>query len=317
MKKAAQGAACSLIGVCPAPSIGTQETQHSTGFRVAGRLDFQDLTVNALGSPEGIFLASAATAIAGTGLTTVAPPTRPRFVRLWGEKKRTEQLARLKGLELQADPKWGQQAWQQAHVIWRQLPEGVRIDLPSPHVFSRVLGVFRSGATLKQNKLLRLEISAEEIGDLIGNSKATVEVALRWLGTEAIEYGGEVVARGLGMIHSGRRTAWAFLEGERKRVYRTSVRVLTIAGRLMLGLGLREDERKRERREKRWKEQQAAKNAKMDTVAVSPSPVRREEEHVEGMKTGSGGDSELVADIDDDDVGLGWIKSIKGKLGIE
>jgi hypothetical protein len=235
-------------------------------------------------------------------------PAPPRIVRLWGEQVRTEQLVRLKSLELQADSKFGQQVWNQARVIWRQLPKGARVDLPSPHVFSRVLGVFRTGATLKDQKLLRLEISAEEIAEVIGYSKATVEAALRWLGCEAIEYGGAIVAKGLGIINCGRRTAWAFLEGQRKRVYRTSVRMLTSVGRLMLGLGLREDERKRERRAQRFREQQAAKEKEKQNAASSASFLRRRQEHVEDAEADSGDDAEIAR---------GWIKNIKCMLGIE
>jgi len=178
---------------------------------------------------------------------TIIPQAQPRVVRLWQDTTRTEQLARLKSLELQPCDEPGQQVWKLAHEAWHNLPEGVRIDLPSARVFGRVLGLFRTGATLKSGKLLRLELSAQEIAELVGYSKATVEACLRWLGCETIEHQGIQVTRGLGLLHRGRRTAWAFLEGVRQRIYRTSRIVLTLLGRLTLGLAEHASQRKQRR----------------------------------------------------------------------
>jgi hypothetical protein len=176
-------------------------------------------------------------------------PGTPGFCALWKryDSVRTEQLARLKGLELQAGDDYGQRAWEQALLLWRQLPEGSRVDLPSPRAFGRVLGLFRTCVTVKSNKLLRLELSAEEIARLVGYSKATVEAVLRWLGCEAIESGGTQVSRGLGILHRGRRTGIALGDGVRRFIYRTSRIVLTVIGRALLGLASRDEERKRER----------------------------------------------------------------------
>ena len=104
------------------------------------------------------------------------------LVRLWRDHGRVEQLARLKSLEIQHGD-YGQKAWDLAHREWRQLPEGSRIDLPSPRVFSAVLGLFRTGATLKNGKLIQLELSVAEIAEVVGYTKTTAEAALRWLGS--------------------------------------------------------------------------------------------------------------------------------------
>ncbi len=141
---------------------------------------------------------------------------------------------------------YGQRAWEQALVLWRQLPEGCRVDLPSPRAFSRILGLFRTCVTLKRNKLTRLELSAEEIAGLVHYSKATVEAVLRWLGCDTIEYDGAQVSRGIGILHRGRRTGIALVEGVRRFVYRTSRIVLTLLGRALLGLPSRDEERKQE-----------------------------------------------------------------------
>src|SRR5208283_2845885 len=110
-------------------------------------------------------------------------------------------------------------------------------------------------------KLLRLEISAEDIGELIGYSKTTVEAALRWLGSGPIENKGVQLARGLGLIHRGRRTALGYLDGILRKLYRTSRTVLTLLGRMLLGLGERDEERRREQREAKERAKQNAKTA--------------------------------------------------------
>jgi hypothetical protein len=211
-----------------------------------------------------------------------------------------------KALELQAGNDYGQRAWEMAHEAWRQLPEEARVDLPSPHVFSRVLGLFRTGATLKTGKLLQLEISAEEIANLLGYSKSTIEAALRWLDVNPIDYMGDQIARGLGLIHRGRRTAWAFLEGKMQRVYRTSKTVLTGLGRLVLGLGERYDERLEEKR-------QARAHARAKPEAPAPSQAQKPPPGAE--ETGQGGPPPTAAPAAPPaDVGREWLRKIRETL---
>ena len=248
-----------------------------------------------------------ASALAITGLGPLSPTTPPtgHIKRLWRDHVRAEQLARLKALELQAGNDYGQRAWEMAHEAWRQLPEQARVDLPSPHVFSRVLGLFRTGATLKTGKLLQLEISAEEIANLLGYSKSTVEAAMRWLDSGPIDYMGDQLARGLGLIHRGRRTAWAFLEGKMQRVYRTSKTVLTGLGRLVLGLGDRYDERLDEKRQAR-----AHARAKPET----PAPSEQQQATVT-VGVGEGGPPPNADPAPPPvDVGRDWIRKIREKL---
>jgi len=167
-----------------------------------------------------------------------AGSTSGTFVALWRrhDTRRAEQLARLKSLELQAGDGYGQQAWEQARLLWQNLPEGIRIDLPSPRAFGRVLGLFRTCATVKSNKISGLELSAEEIAALIDYSKSTVEAVLRWLGSDTIEYEGAQVSRGLGILDRVRRTGPALIDGALRFVYRTSRIILTLVGRALLGL---------------------------------------------------------------------------------
>jgi hypothetical protein len=127
-------------------------------------------------------------------------------------------------------------AWEQAHRQWGQLPNGVRIDLPSWRVFARVLGVYRTAATLRLRPETELELSAKEIARLAGYGKSVVEAALRWLGSEPICYVGLQVARGLGYICRERRKAKAYLQGALRTVYRTSVTALSMIGRGLVGL---------------------------------------------------------------------------------
>jgi len=235
-------------------------------------------------------------------LTAIATsPEAPKIVRLWQDKVRTEQMARLQALELQPGDKYGQAAWEMAYEQWRNLPEGARIDLPSPRVFGRVLGLFRTGATLKTGKLLRLETSAQDIADLLGYSKSTVEAALRWLGCGPIEHHGVQVSRGLGLIHRGRRTALAYLCGALRRVYRTSRLVLTALGRILLGLA-----------QKAARERQKAPS-RTNRAPRQVLPFRRQEKHVAGM-THAGGDADLYDKEPATDTGRVWLKRIASNL---
>lgn len=173
------------------------------------------------------------------------PP--PAIVRLWKDNIRTEQLNRLAKLELQPGDEMGNTAHGQALLLWQQLPAGTRVDLPSPRAFGRTLGLFRTCATIKDRKIIQLELSAEEIAGLVGYSKSTIEAVLRWLGCNRIDYEGQKVSHGLGVLHRGRRTAWAYIRGKLQRVYRTSRITLTSLGRMLLGLGLRAKERLRDK----------------------------------------------------------------------
>jgi hypothetical protein len=158
------------------------------------------------------------------------------IVRLWREPTRVEQAARLGGMQIQTCDEAGRTAWEQAHRLWLQLPAGVRVDLPSWRVFARVLGVYRSAATLRNQPMQQLELSGAEIAKLAGYGKSTVEAALRWLGSEPVRWFGMVVAQGLGYVERGRRKAKAYLKGTLRDVYRTSVTALSVLGRGVLGL---------------------------------------------------------------------------------
>jgi len=162
---------------------------------------------------------------------------------------------------------------------WRVLPDSVRIDLPSPRAFARVLGVYRTGATLKKRPLRRLELSVREISELAGYSQTTTAAVLRWLGCESLEYGGARVAAGLGVIHRGRRTAWGYLRGARQRLYRTSRSVLTAIGAALLGLKrtITDDKHRRPR--------------ELTPMLTPPAPPPRSEAtHIEGQGSAGGGD---------------------------
>ena len=134
--------------------------------------------------------------------------TVPVVKILWKaqDKRRVEQLARLQALQLQHCEFFGAAVREQARLLYNQLPPFARIDLPSEHVFGSLLGLFRTCATLKKSPIGRLELSVEEIAELINYSKSTTEAALRWLGCGPIEYRGDILARGLEIIHRGRRT---------------------------------------------------------------------------------------------------------------
>ena len=252
---------------------------------------------------------ASALAIPGPGPTTTSSTTPPRIVRLWRDTTRVEQLARLRSLELQPGDDFGQQAWELAHEQWRNLPDHARIDLPSPHVFGRVLGLFRTGATLKTGKLLQLELSAEEIAELLGYSKTTIEAALRWLDAGPIDYLGDQLARGLGVIHRGRRTAWAFLQGKMQRGYRTSKTVLTGIGRLLLGLHDRYDERKAEKRAARWRRHTGISTTPPATTIDPPT----ERQHIQGIGTDGGGQgAEPFAAPPD--IGREWLRKIQSSF---
>ena len=158
------------------------------------------------------------------------------IVRLWKDEDRLEQIARIGGLHLQVCDREGQAVWEEANRLHAQLPEGIRIDLPSPRVLARVLGFYRSVAMLKYRPMLDLQLSVEDIAKLVGYSKSVVEAALRWLGSDPIIHRGQLVARGLGYITRVRRKAKAIVQGVLKSVYRTSETALSLIGRGILGV---------------------------------------------------------------------------------
>lgn len=199
------------------------------------------------------------------------------IVRLWSDERRSEQFNRFKdpAMELQAGDVAGASVWERAHTLWQALPEGSRIDLPSPRVFGRILGVFRSGALVKDRPIRMLELSGEEIGELIGYHQKTVYAALRWLDTAPLKYNGEVVlAQGLGILHRSRRVGWGYLRGVRRRLYRTSRLVLTYFGQTLLGLD--EDSREERKRKKRQKERDREARARGERVPPRGTPQMRD-----------------------------------------
>jgi len=227
---------------------------------------------------------SSALAIPAPEPTTRDVVAPPHLRRLWQEATRVEQRARLKGLELQLGEGYGQEAYTRAYAQWRQLPVGVRVELPSAEVFARILGLLRTGATLKQRPMLRLELSAGDIAKRLGFSKSTIEAALRWLGCGPIKHKGKKVARGIGLLHRARRTALGVLDGVLRPLYRTSINVLTKIGRKLLGLGAG----KEEDNQPPAKDHEPAKAPALRLVGKDDTP--------------------------DDKVGLTWIRSILGRL---
>ena len=114
------------------------------------------------------------------------------------------------------------------------------------------------------------------------------------------------LARGLGLIHRGRRTAWAYLAGKLQRVYRTSRMVLTLMGRMLLGLGARKKEYDEERRA-------ISKKQKNQTKDSLNSERTRIEEHIQGQSDDGGGRPKEVTSPNHD-VGKRWLKEIVEKL---
>lgn len=177
---------------------------------------------------------------------------------------RMRQLARLKKLrtrQFDESRSAGRIAWAEAKRLQADMPlevpdvdgneRAMRVDVPSPDVFALILGLFRAGATLKagkgDGKIIELELSAGDIAELIGRSKATVEAALRLLSCARVVYKDIDYGRALGILHRRRRYGRAFLDGRLRWIHRTSSIVLTLAGRALLQLPERREERLRER----------------------------------------------------------------------
>ena len=171
------------------------------------------------------------------GQTPVTANSAPTIKRLWKDTERLEQIARIRALHLQSCDREGLKAWEEASRIHANLPRGVRIDLPSPRVFARVLGFYRTAASLKHRPMLEFEMSVKDIAEAVGYSKSAVEAALRWLSGEPIVYQRMQVARGLGYVSRARRKAKAFVQGVYQNVYRTTQTALTLIGRAFVGLG--------------------------------------------------------------------------------
>ena len=83
-------------------------------------------------------------------------PVRPRL----GTSPACLQFARLKFLEIQSCDEPALQMWESCRLAHSNLPAGVRIDLPSQRAFARVLGVYRSAATLKYLSAFAEEMKA-------------------------------------------------------------------------------------------------------------------------------------------------------------
>lgn len=118
----------------------------------------------------------------------------------------------------------------------RALPGGVEVGVPSARVLTAVLGLYRTGATLRRGRLLTLELGLEELAELLGVAKSTVALAVRWLGCEDFEAAPGVMVRALGFVQRVRRAAMAELDGVRRKVYRTSKSFLTEIGKQLLGV---------------------------------------------------------------------------------
>ncbi len=223
----------------------------------------------------------AASAVIAT--TTGEQPPR-RLGRLWSDSVRGQQRARFAALrtrQFEEAREAGIQARDRAKaMLAANLPrelEGddgvlrpVRVDVPSADAFALVLGVFRTGATLSETrgggKILGIELSAQDIANLVGRSKATVEAVLRLIGCGPIEYKGVTYAHGLGLVHRRRRHGRGYLKGKLRWLYRTSSTMLTLLGRVFLGLV----QRAKESRQNKAKQKSAPPTARPAATLVSP-----------------------------------------------
>jgi hypothetical protein len=177
-----------------------------------------------------------------TNSTTMAGdcPGGPRCMHkvtlLWNDRCRHTQVKRFEALQVQTCDAAGQSVWDLIQEQLRSVPPEVRIDVPSPRVFSRVLGVYRTAVMLKKDPMRVLELSAEEIARLAGYSKSQVEAALRWLGDQPITYLGKQIALGLGFIKRTTRKGKLMICNTVRGVFRTSLTQLSAIGRSLIGL---------------------------------------------------------------------------------
>jgi hypothetical protein len=154
----------------------------------------------------------------------------------WNDHCRKNQVGRFEKLQVQVCDGAGQQLWDIIQEQVRTFAPGVRVDVPSPRLLARLIGLYRTGATLKCDPMLELELSAEEIARFTGYCKSQVEAALRWLGDASITYLGEVVAQGLGVIERTARIGKIKMCKVVRGVFRTSLTKLSALGRGIAGL---------------------------------------------------------------------------------
>jgi hypothetical protein len=248
---------------------------------------------------------AASTVIANTGSRKSVrfDPKKYPIVRRWNEAKRAEQKAYLSSIKIQWDLRHGYAAWAIAAEAHRNLPEGVRVDLPTPKIFAQIIGLVRTCATLKKKKWFRVELSAGDIAELLRLSKATVEAALRWLSSGPIEYHGEQVSRGIGYIHRCRRTGAAYLGGVLRKVYRTSVTVLTEMGQALLGLAKEATKKVFDN----FKAKMAKKTPKLEAKPTA------ELEHIQGHGDDGGG-RDTESHLKPTEVGRNFLLKIQERL---
>lgn len=208
---------------------------------------------------------------------------------LWVDAVRTVQLGRLRRLELQVSRREGLVAWHRAQEQRKQLPEGVRVDLPSPRVLGAVLGLWRSGSCLKRGRLETIELALTELAELVGVSKSVICDALRWLGCDDWEAAPGVWVRALGYLQIVRRAGPArVIEGGVERVreiFRTSKRFLTELGQALLGLTpLQRVARYAQRHERRVRreDQRAAVRRELERPPPEPPEIATDDERARG-----------------------------------
>lgn len=154
----------------------------------------------------------------------------------YNDCNRREQLRRFEQLELQLCLEEAEGVKKQIDEQVSRLPEGVRLDAPSLRLIAIILGFLRTAASLKDNPMRVLELSAEESAGFVKCSKSQFEAAMRWLDSKPITYGGKVVAMGLGIVERVQRIGQVLKCGHLQGVYRSSTTTLTETGQRLLGL---------------------------------------------------------------------------------
>ncbi len=205
----------------------------------------------------------------------------PKVFRFVNEKTRRIQLKRLHQLHYFQDKECteaAQYARMRAKLAILDLEtrfrEPVRIEVPSERLLARVLGLLRSLVTMK-NGYYRMELSAEEIGELLHASASTVKAALRVLGCNRLRYKGvDADVAPAGILHRARRTCDGVKDGVRQRLYRTSAIALTHTGRSMLRLPMGEDY-EAEKKSRRASRNRSAPRRPIPTQLRTVAPYER------------------------------------------
>lgn len=181
-------------------------------------------------------------------MTSKAAPQKFGFT--WSEHRRIHQWGRLRkkyGFRVQDAEEAGREAHKLCLLRWRSLPSDVRssVKLPSWRVFANVLGLMEGTRTLA-NPILQLDLALRQMAEILKYNRQTICAAMRWLGTQCIRYAPrhmqiherdkEEFCRGIGWLHRARRTGYAYIDGKRTKVYRTSLMVLTSEGLAALKL---------------------------------------------------------------------------------